>query len=402
MPLIKAGGYTGCRDDLNWSLFETAPGVFTESTYKQPFIDDIAAAGLKFVATIAYPPSFYTNTAGTWPLPTDTTHWAEIMADLPQFCAWLAVTEGPKVTAIEIVNEPNNIAAFAPPQQGGSVANLQRLVTLTNACVAAVHAVSPSTQVIGMGEQGTANITMLGLGLAPDGVTYHPYDNGDFVPEVAYEPSYTGYVQWVTALQAVTNIPIWETERNISTGQQESEYTAADWNARRILQSWALNVAHTFIYDFIDFQTPSYQSVYSYYGHPQQTYFVIPRILSALTGLSGAPTKKFTISEESATFDAVDVLSYVYTVANGKTVGAIWFGNHAAGTFGTTGTCTVQFPLQHTHIWAQSEILDTLTGLTTPILEPGVANPSLQPQWTYQLTIANVTVSEDPQLIIVK
>src|SRR6266446_4774922 len=94
MPMINSIGFGYFRDDLNWGKFETSPGVYSEYIYKQAWIDYAASVGLKFVACLAYPPSFYG-------------HW-DIQA-CANFAAWLAVDEGSKIAAIEVVNEPNNI-----------------------------------------------------------------------------------------------------------------------------------------------------------------------------------------------------------------------------------------------------------------------------------------------------
>ena len=102
----------------------------------------IHANGLKFCGLIQYPPSFYASGNDFWPV-----------TQTANFCAWLATTG--LVDAIEVINEANNIAQFGGPNNGGTNANLQALVNLTNSCRAAVQAVAPSIPVIGLDEQGS-------------------------------------------------------------------------------------------------------------------------------------------------------------------------------------------------------------------------------------------------------
>jgi hypothetical protein len=74
---------------------------------------------------------------------------------MSHLAAWIARTG--LVTAFEVTNEPNNdYASYEGPTWE------TKLVALTNAVTAAVHAVSPSIQVIGLGAQGTQNFDIAG------------------------------------------------------------------------------------------------------------------------------------------------------------------------------------------------------------------------------------------------
>jgi hypothetical protein len=100
------------------------------------------------------------------------------------------------ITAFEITNEPNN--AYASYE--GS-AWCSKLVLLTNSVKAAVYAVNPSIQVIGLGAQGSQITFMLAKGTTMDGVVYHPYGNGaGFIPETTYEWQWRDYGSWIQAL----------------------------------------------------------------------------------------------------------------------------------------------------------------------------------------------------------
>jgi len=122
---------------------------------KQAWLDAAYVNGLKVVAVLNYPPSFYSS---PWSPATRAAN----------FCAWLAQYEGPKIAAIEVINEPNN--KFAS-QVGADWK--QVLVTLTTAIYEAVHAASPNTQVIGYGGQASQVLDMLAVEGKVNGVVYH-------------------------------------------------------------------------------------------------------------------------------------------------------------------------------------------------------------------------------------
>src|SRR5260221_12619408 len=56
MPLIAATGAGWIRDDWNWKLNETSPGVYRDYPAKQHWLDMAAANGVKVVAVLRIPP----------------------------------------------------------------------------------------------------------------------------------------------------------------------------------------------------------------------------------------------------------------------------------------------------------------------------------------------------------
>jgi hypothetical protein len=374
MPVIKGFGVAYFRDALNWSLFELTPGVYAESQYKQPWIDYAASLGLKFVACLDRPPAFY----GHW----DITACAN-------FAAWLAKDEAGKIAAIEVVNEPDNVAEF----QGS--AGLTNLVNLTTAVTNAVHAVNPNMPVIGLGEKGSNILSMLAMHPALDGLVYHPYDDGSLIPEKVYEPPYTDYETWVKAVRAATKLPIWETERNVSQGQYKGEYESAVWNARRLIMSYGLGVEHTFVYQFTDV-SPT-QSLFAWNLQPRQPSYVVQRLESALLNLYSIGPK-VTVTAWDANFVAADFKNYCFTGPNywSPTVAAVWFGGRVPGHYfqHTPSVVTINFPQKHPHVGGSvgGTILDLVSGKVTPIQAA---------QYT-STGITGVTISDNPVLIILQ
>jgi hypothetical protein len=329
-------------------------------------------------------------------------------------CAWLATqvnTDGtPLVAAIEILNEPNNgFASYygGHPLVVDSSQWQQKYVTLANAAYAAIKAANPSMTVLAGGAQGSDLLLMLNLGLKCDGLTFHPYDDGSAIPERVYGPQATnGYESWIAEVRAAApNIPIWETEKGAD--YSVSEYSAAVCNARRYLMTFGMGVEHTFFYEMMgdgEFSGVG-QSWLSYNDNSRQVSFVLPRIVDHLNGLHST-TQNVTLASTQNGFHAADFKSYVWTVIGGRTVAAVWFGNHApykANVAPAPQSCTVSFALDHPHYYNGSFVLHLITGATEPVLEPGVANPNGLPYWTdYYGSIANIYVSERPLLIVVQ
>src|SRR5260221_1610441 len=368
MPLIAATGAGWIRDDWNWKLNETSPGVYRVYPAKQHWLDMAAANGLKVVAVLQYPTSFYADP------------WDPQAA--ANFCAWTAQTEGSKIAAFEITNEPNNGYAATEGRDWKA-----KLVTLTNAVAKAVHAVSRQTLVIGYGAQGQQIFDILGIGASADGVVYHPYDPGKFIPESTYEPPYRDYETWVKALRTKTSLPLWETEFNISTGTGVGEHDGAVWLSRRLLMSLGLKVEHNFIYNFTD---NSVQGVVRYNYTPKQALFVFQRILDALNGLKSIGPV-VSVTQSDANFDAADFKNYVFQGPNdsSRTVAAVWFGNHDPRTPVASRKTTLSFPLKHPH--TSASILNLITGAVTPVAAS---------QWT-STGRSGVSVTDNPILIIV-
>jgi Concanavalin A-like lectin/glucanases superfamily len=378
LPLIYQSGAAYIRDDMNWQSIESSFGLGIgqyDVFYLKPFWQQAINNGLGIVAIIAG------NTGN--PLYTNN-YDPTAMAN---FCVWL-VGQLPTVI-LEILNEPNNIyQSYVGPTWQTDI------VTLTNTVRAAVHAVSPSTKIIGYGAQGQQVLTMLANGGLADGIVYHPYDLNTQIPETCYEPPYLNYDNWVRTLRSHTSLPIWETERNGDTTSSApntlvvSEYDQALWNARRLLQSFGLGVDHTFIYQYTD---GSNQSVVDFYLNPRQTVYVIQKILLSLAGTVGT-LETVTLTNLSGGFDSADVYTYTYRSST-STVVALWLGNHATNLPPSSGTATVSFNLLNTNVTAS--VLDTVVGTYTPLSDYSTATVG------NTLSVSGFTVSAVPQLITV-
>ena len=313
MPRIAATKAAWIRDDWNWSVCETSPGVYSVPSSKQAWLDAAYANRLKVVAVLSYPPRFYSN---PWSPATPAAN----------FCAWLAQYEGPKIAAIEVINEPNNTFA----SQVG-VGWKQVLVTLTTAIYDVVHAASPNTLVIGYGGQGSQVLDMLAMGGKIDGVVYHPYDKADAIAESVYEPPYYDYLTWVNTVKAATKLPIWETEWAID--RSRSEYQSAVFDCRRLTMALWLGVKHTFIYDFCDSDTG--QSVVNYYQRPRQNYFAIDRVFSVLTPDLVADKHAVGVTSTDPAFDLKNFMGFTFESGDptypSKSCAVVWFGHIMSG-----------------------------------------------------------------------
>src|SRR5260221_11668980 len=92
MPLIAATGAGWIRDDWNWKLNETTPGVYRVYPAKQHWLDMAAGHGVKGGAVFQYPTSVYADP------------WDPQAA--ANFLAWAAQKESSKNAAFEITNQP--------------------------------------------------------------------------------------------------------------------------------------------------------------------------------------------------------------------------------------------------------------------------------------------------------
>jgi hypothetical protein len=224
MQYIAATGVSYIRDDLNVGNWEPTKGVYVLPSRDMAWLNAAQTSGLKVVGILG-PNYHYTDNYD----PTAMSNLA----------TWIAQTG--LVTAFEVVNEPNN--AYAGYEGSDWEA---KLVTLTNAVTAAVHAVNPAIQVIGLGAPGTQITDMLRMGTTMDGVVYHPYGNGyGFIPESTYEWEWRDYGTWVQVLSSKTKLPKWETEWGIGTTSTFTNTNQAEFIARRLLEAAGLGVDHT-------------------------------------------------------------------------------------------------------------------------------------------------------------
>jgi hypothetical protein len=259
MQDIASAGVSYIRDDLNAGNWEPRPGVYVLPPSDMAWLNAAKANGLKVVGVLG-PNSLYQDNYD----PTAMSNLA----------TWIAKTG--LITAFEITNEPNNAyAAYEGPTWES------KLVTLTNAVTAAVHAVNPSIQVIGLGAQGTQIFDMLAMGTTMNGVVYHPYGNGaGFIPETTYEWEWRVDAPWIQALSSQTSLPKWETEWGIGATSTFTNEDQADFIARRLLEASGRGVEHSFIYEFQDNGPELYGVDSSDPTTPKVAFYVVQRIIS--------------------------------------------------------------------------------------------------------------------------
>jgi hypothetical protein len=268
MQAIASSGVSYIRDDLYAANWETSPGVYVQPAADMNWLNAAKANGLKVVAILG-PNKKYTDNYDP--------------VAMSNLAVWIAKTG--LVTAFEITNEPNN----AYQAYEGSAWRI-KLSALTNAVSIAVHATNPSVQVIGLGAQGAQIFNMLAMGTTMNGVVYHPYSNGNYIPETTYEWQYTDYGNWIQVLNSKTTLPKWETEWGVGTTSTFTNASQSTFIARRLLQSAGLGMEHSFIYEFKDNLTELYGVDSSSPMTPKPAFTVVQRIISTLAGVQGGGT----------------------------------------------------------------------------------------------------------------
>ena len=369
MQDIAAAGVSYIRDDLNAGNWEPSLGVYVLPASDLAWLNSAQANGLKVVGVLG-PNSLYADNYD----PTAMSNLA----------TWIAKTG--LVTAFEITNEPNNAYAAYEGSTWES-----KLVTLTNAVTAAVHAVNPSIQVIGLGAQGTQIFDMLAMGTTMNGVVYHPYGNGaGFIPETTYEWEWRVYAPWIQALSAETSLPKWETEWGIGTTATFTNEDQADFIARRLLEEAGLGVDHSFIYEFQDNGTELYGVDSANPTTPKVSYYVVQRIISALSGVYGG-SSAVTV-DSVANKDLTDVEAFAYQGSSSKTVVSFWFGNYDPRTPQPSSKCKLTFTVPHA--FSQVYVMDTLTGTKVPLSSYGWSQNGTQ------VTAGGLPISNAPRVIV--
>lgn len=308
MPLIARSGVGWIRDELGWGALEPTPGKYQIPPQTRAWIGAARRAGLKIDLILAYGNRAY-------PDHYDTEAYAKA-------AAWLAGALASDVEAIEILNEPNNFGfrttyggTWNGNEPAGAVAPyLRKYVELLNAAAKEIKLATPQMTVIGLGAPPPANFRMIALGLASqvDGLTDHPYPAQlpELVPYAAnpemlrrdglatadLQGTFLSQVSMfrAQAKKYGATEKLWHTEWGYSTVRAQpdkrkpglTEEAQAVYILRRILQSTAAGVEHSFIYDFQDDGTNP-DSDYENFGliknnrSPKQSYFALQR----LTGL---------------------------------------------------------------------------------------------------------------------
>jgi hypothetical protein len=371
MQYIAATGVSYIRDDLNVGNWEPTKGVYTLPSRDMAWLNAAQANGLKVVGILG-PNYHYTDNYD----PTAMSNLA----------TWIARTG--LVTAFEVVNEPNN--AYARYEGSNWEA---KLVALTNAVTAAVHAVNPSIQVIGLGAQGTQITDMLAMGTSMDGGVYHPYGNGyGFIPESTYEWEWRDYGTWVQVLSSKTKLPKWETEWGIGTTSTFTNTNQAEFIARRLLEAGGLGVDHTFIYEFQDNGTELYGVASSNPTAPKVGYYVAQRVISTIAGVRGGTS--FVTINSVANGDFADVKAFAYQGSINKTVVAFWFGNHDPRTPPQASTCELTFSVPNAFI--QPYVMNAITGTQVPL-----SSYSWSQNGT-QVSVSGLPISDQPEMIVMQ
>jgi hypothetical protein len=368
MQDIAAAGVSYIRDDLNSGNWEPSLGVYLLPSSDMAWLNAAKANGLKVVGILG-PNSLYKD------------HYDPTA--MSNLATWIAKTG--LITAFEITNEPNNAyAAYEGPTWES------KLVTLTNAVTAAVHAINPSIKVIGLGAQGTQIFDMLAMGTTMNGVVYHPYGNGyGFIPETTYEWEWRVYAPWIQAIDAQSSLPKWETEWGIGTNSTFTNADQADFIARRLLEEAALGVEHSFIYEFQDNGTELYGVDSANPTTPKVAYYVVQRIISTLNGVYGG--NSIVTINSVANKDVADVYAFAYQGAN-KTVISLWFGNYDPRTPPPSSKCRLTFTVPNA--FAQAHVMNAITGNQVPL---STYNWS---QNGNQVSVASLPVSDEPRMII--
>jgi hypothetical protein len=372
MQAIVSTGVSYIRDDLYSQDWEPkTPGVYAQPAWAMSWLTAAKANGLKVVAILGSN-SLYTDK-----------YDPVAMSNLAVYIAKTGL-----VAAFEITNEPNN--AYASYE--GSTWQT-KLVTLTNSVSAAVHTVNPSIQVIGFGAQGGQVFNMLAAGTTMNGVVYHPYANGGYIPETTYEWQYLDYAAWILALSLKANLPKWETEWGIGTSATFTIINQANFIARRLLQESGLGVEHAFIYEFEDNGT-EYYGIYSNPTTPKTAFYVVQRIITTLVGVQGG-TSIVTVNSVT-NGDVADVKAYEYQ-GSSKTVVSLWFGNHDPRTPPASSTCSLTFTLSYPQTpKSSSYVISVMTGTQVPLSSYTCT------QQGNQYTVTGLPVSDQPLMIVLQ
>jgi hypothetical protein len=371
MQAIASTGVSYIRDDLNAGSWEPSRGVYVRPSWDIGWLNAAKANGLKVVAVLG-PNRQYTD------------HYDPVA--MSNLAAW--ITKTGLVTAFEITNEPNN--AYASYE--GSTWET-KLVALTNAVTAAVHAVNPSIQVIGLGAQGTQIFDMLAMGTTMNGVAYHPYGNETgFIPESTYEWEWRDYGSWIQALVSKTKLPKWETEWGTGTNATFTKTNQAEFVARRLLQESGVGIEHSFIYEFEDNGPELYGVDSNNPTTPKTAFYVVHRIISTLAGVQGGSS--FVTVNSVANGNLADVKAFAYQGSINKTVVAFWFGNHDPRTPPAASTCKLTFTVPHPH--SHSYVMNAITGAQVPM------SSYKSFQSGTQFTVSGLPISDHPQIIVMQ
>src|SRR5260221_9707309 len=422
MPLIARSGAGWIRDDLGWSGMEPKPGNYQIPSKTKNWIHAARRAGLKIDLILAYGNPAYADHYDT--------------AAYAKAAGWLAREVANDVQAIEILNEPNNFGfrdAYGGQWNGhernGSVSPyLQKYVQILNAAAKEIKLANPNMTVIGLGTPPPASFRMIALGLAPqvDGLTDHPY--GKEMPEavpyannpyfllrdgIATADGNGTFVSQVSMFRAQAKKygateKLWHTEWGYSTEQTKSgkpaisEDTQTIYILRRLLESEATGIEHTFIYDFKDDGADPYSNEQNFgLVHndlsAKPAYLALQRVTSILARMNAAaPTKQASIEIDPAAKEGrLGNRCYAFSSSDGETTAIAFWDVKPWDPTAKPAKATIVLPLAHEthHVF----LYDLLSGNQTEIsdkLSENVSNGNNHVSIPVQLSAV-------PQLLIV-
>jgi hypothetical protein len=345
MPMIAKSGAGWIRDDLGWADLEPKPGIYQIPPKTRGWIQAARDVGLKIDLVLAYGNPAYADRYDT--------------AAYAKAAGWLARELAHDVQAIEILNEPNNFGFrelyggwWNGNERNGAVSPyLQKYVQILNAAAKEIKLTNPDMTVIGLGTPAPASFRMIALGLAPqvDGLTDHPYGGRlpELVPYAATSEMIkrdgiaTADVNGTLASQVSmfraqarkwgATEKLWHTEWGYSIVRDKpgkpglSEDTQAVYILRRLLESEAIGVEHTFIYDFKD-NGESFGLVRNDRS-PKLSYVALQRVTGLLAGMRTVdPAKQATIVKDpEIEQDGLGDRCHTFSSSDGKrTVVAFW------------------------------------------------------------------------------
>jgi hypothetical protein len=393
MPLIARSGAGWIRDDFVWAGMEPKPGNYHIPPKAKNWIQAARRAGLKIDLILAYGNPAYADRYDT--------------AAYAQAAGWLARELGNDVQAIEILNEPNNFGfrdlyrgQWNGNEPNGSVSPyLQKYVQILNAAAKEIKLANPHMEVIGLGTPAPASFRMIALGLVPqvDGLTDHPY--GGKLPELvpyASNPYFlirdgiaTADANGTLASQVSmfraqakkfgATEKLWHTEWGYSTVRAKpgkppgmSEETQAVYILRRLLESEASGVEHTFIYDFKDDGVDLYSNEQNFglihnnlSGKP--AYFALQRLTGLIAGMGTAsPAEQASIENDPAVKqEGLGYRCHTFTSSDEQTTVVAFWEVKPWDPNATTTHAVITLPLaqEPRHVF----MYDLLTGRQTEI-----------------------------------
>ena len=417
MPLVANSGVGWIRDDLPWAELEPTPGNYAIPAKTLGWIQAARQAGLKMVVILGYGNPAYAD-------PYDVTAYANA-------AEWLARALGDNVQALEILNEPNNFGfrdlyggAWNGNEPDGSVSPwIQRYVQLLNAAARKIKLANPLMKVIGLGAPPPADFRMIALGLVPQvgGLTDHPY--GGSLPELVPYPATPSTIQRDGIATADINgtfssqvsmfrtqarkwgatEQLWHTEWGYSTVQPQAgspgltEPTQAVYTLRRLLESHANGVEHTFIYDFKDEGVDPYAE-YDNFGlihndlSPKLAYGALQRVTGLLTGtVIAASTKQASIENDPGSPDGLGNRCHTFSSSDQQTIVVAFWTAKSWDPSATPQKAVIDVPLALTpgHVF----LYDLLSGSKTEV--PWQNRPNAG------ISVA-VSISASPQLLMVR